>query len=407
MTEEILRSFDFLWVLLPIWLPIFIIVLWFDLWLDYKRREWIREQGSVLLEIKLPQVMLKSPQAMELFLNNLYNPIVGTLIDVYMKGRVRVWWSLELVSIDGNVHFFIWAHKKAQQMIEAQLYAQFANIEVHEVPDYTLGIHHDPSKIKFGWFGNIGLTKEDAFPIQTYIEYGLDKMLGEDAEEYKVDPMVALLEFLGSLKKSEQAWVQILIQAHAKEGLKLGRVFTKADWKKAAEDQIKKILKEARYKSDEEKNPTGQHLSEGQKQVVTAIERSISKFAFDTMIRATYFAEKDVYNASNIGGLLGSFRQFSSNTLNGFKPIWYAGYDYPFQDFRGQRRARNERMILEAYKRRSFFNTPFKNFHGKPFILTTEELATLFHFPSASVAATPTIARVPSKRAEAPSNLPI
>ena len=63
--------------------------------------------------------------------------------------------------------------------------------------------------------------------------------------------------------------------------------------------------------------------------------------------------------------------------------------------------------MLEAYKRRSFFNTPFKNFHNNPFILTTEEVATLFHFPSAMVAATPTLARLPSKKAEAPANLPI
>jgi hypothetical protein len=39
-------------------------------------------------------------------------------------------------------------------------------------------------------------------------------------------------------------------------------------------------------------------------------------------------------------------------------------------------------------------------------ILNTEELATIFHFPG-QVAGTPTLERVPSKKAEAPSNLPI
>jgi hypothetical protein len=104
---------------------------------------------------------------------------------------------------------------------------------------------------------------------------------------------------------------------------------------------------------------------------------------------------------------LGSFRQFGSNSLNGFKPDWYTGYDYPWEDFKGKKKTNNEKKVLEAYKRRSFFNTPFKNFHGKPFILTTEELATLWHFPSSAVAATPTLNRIPSKKAEAPPNLPI
>jgi hypothetical protein len=44
---------------------------------------------------------------------------------------------------------------------------------------------------------------------------------------------------------------------------------------------------------------------------------------------------------------------------------------------------------------------------GKPsFILNTEELATLYHFPG-QVAATPSFKRISSTKAEAPTNLPI
>jgi hypothetical protein len=51
---------------------------------------------------------------------------------------------------------------------------------------------------------------------------------------------------------------------------------------------------------------------------------------------------------------------------------------------------------------------PYKNYGGdKPFILTTEELATVFHFPSGLVSQTPTLKRVGSKKSEAPSNLPV
>lgn len=391
----------------PIWMPILFIVVWFDLWIDYKRREFIKSQGSVLLEIKLPREMTKPPMAMEMFLNNLYNIFAGNLIKVYMEGSVRPWFSLELVSIDGTVHFYIWMHAKFKGLVESQLYAQFPNIEVHEVPDYTLGVHHDPNKWNFGWFGQLTLTKADAYPIKTYIDYGLHE---NPKEEFKVDPMVAVLEFLGSLRKGEQAWIQILIQGHTKEGLGLGRIFTKPDWKGGIEKEIKEIVKKATLKPEDkgpEKKPaTFLNLSKGQQEVVEAMERNASKYAFDTMIRATYFAEKEAFNANNIGGLLGSFRQFSSPALNGFKPGFSSAFNYPWQDFRGKKKLMNEKQLLEAYKRRSFFNTPFKNFHGKPFILTTEELATIFHLPS-EVAATPTLSRIPSKKAEAPANLPI
>lgn len=358
----------------------------------------------MLLEIRIPREMDKSPLAMEVFLGTLYQTSVGTLLDVYFKGRVRPWFSLELVSIDGGVHFFLWLHPKFKNVIEAQLYAQFPNIEIHEVADYSLGIEHNPEKLSFGYIGQFALTKADAYPIKTYIDYGLDK---DPKEEFRIDPIVPLLEFLGSLKKGEQAWIQILVQGHTKENLKYGRISVKPDWRGGIDKEIKELVGKARFKPEGDTPPSSLHLSKDQQETIAAIERVAAKPAFDTMIRVAYIAEKDSFDANNIGGLLGSFRQFSSNTLNGFKPGWKAAYEYPWEDPTGKNKISNEKKILEAYKRRSFFNPPFKNFHGKPFILTSEELATIWHFPSSIVAATPTLTRIPSKKAEAPSNLPI
>src|SRR5688572_10532340 len=117
-----IHAFFILW---PIWLPVILITLSFRYWLDYKTREWIKGQGSVLLEIRLPNELLKSPALMEVFLHSLHQTGVGTLTDVYLKGRVRPWFSLELVSDGGKVHFYIWMHTKWQKLVEAQLYAQF------------------------------------------------------------------------------------------------------------------------------------------------------------------------------------------------------------------------------------------------------------------------------------------
>ena len=80
--------------------------------------------------------------------------------------------------------------------------------------------------------------------------------------------------------------------------------------------------------------------------------------------------------------------------------------DYPWEDFHSLRTTKNERRLLDAYKRRSFFSYPYRNFHGKPFVLTTEELATIFHFPG-KVAETPTFERIQSRKAEPPANLPV
>ena len=139
--------------------------------------------------------------------------------------------------------------------------------------------------------------------------------------------------------------------------------------------------------------------------VVTAIDRSISKHPFDVGIRAIYIAKKDFFDGANIGGILGSMKQFSSEHLNGIKPAgpWMRTLKYPWQDYKDFRRNRKSREVLALYKRRAYFYPPYV---GKKMVMNTEELATIFHFPG-PVAGTPALERVPSKKSQAPANLPI
>ncbi len=400
---EVLASvrifFHFTWL----WLPIILGSGFYEIWIRYIRTKYIKEQGGILLELKLPKEVLKSPVAMEIILGALSQPGVGSYLDVYLKGRIRPWFSLELVSLGGYVHFFIWTQKKWKNLIEAQIYAQFPSVEVYEVPDYALGLQYD-SAINTMWGMQLSLTKADAYPIKTYVEYGL---ADDPKEEFKVDPITTVLEFLGSLKPADQVWIQILIQAHKKEDLKDLRVTVKPNWKKDVENEIKKVVKEQGISAPEEgKNPSLSSLSDTQKEVIKSMQRNLSKPAFETAIRAIYIAPKDLYNGGNIGSLTSVFKQFGSESLNGFKPGFTTGFDYPWQDFKGKKTEKIKQKLFDAYRKRSFFYLPYKHFKTKPFILTTEELATLFHFPG-GVAATPTLDRTQSRKAEPPSNLPL
>lgn len=406
-TEFVSMLWPVIWDSLPVLLPLLLASIWFSMYIDYKRRTWIKEQGSIVLEIKLPRVTTKSPAAMELALYGFWEDIVGTLFDVYLSGRVRDWHSLEIASIGGQVKFFVWTLPKWKKVIETRLYAQFPDIEVHEVPDYTRGVQYDPGKMNM-FAVHTALTKPDVYPIRTYIDYGLDKP-GTENEE-KVDPLVPLLEFLGSLGPHEQCWIQIMIQAHRKEKI-LQDVTLSPRKNFRDEKEVNKVIKEivgkARFKP-EEGQVSSFHLSTEQMEAIKAIERSQDKHTYETMIRMIYFADKEHYNSMGGLGLIGSMRQFGSRNLNGIKPVFQRPENaYPWQDFRGIRKHSYRRKMLEAYKRRSAFNGPFKNWQAKPYILTVEELATLFHFPSVETASTPTLRRIPSKRAEAPANLPV
>jgi len=380
-----------------IWLPGILFIGFITVWLKYKRIEFIVKQGNILLELKLPKDVQKSPLAMELVFTSLYQTGAATYLDTFLGGKIRPWFSFELVSINGMVHFYIWTPPKFRQLLESQLYAQYPGLEIVEAEDYTRGIFVDNEK-RILWGTSFKLTKEDVYPIKTYVDYGLDR---EQEEEFKIDPMTSVLDYLASIKRGNQVWIQIMIQAHRKEKLKDdARFFGKEFWKEQAKDEIKKKIDELRS-DDSFRLPT-----EGEKELVAALERSQSKYAFEVGIRGIYIADKEVFDSINITGLIGSFRQYSSNTLNGFKLGKFTDFDYPWQDFKRMRRDAIERKYLNAYKLRSFFFPPYRHFLTSPFILNTEELATIYHLPG-RVATTPGLIKTQSRKGEAPANLPV
>ncbi len=385
----------------PIWLPVILVIIGWKLWVRYIRALFWSKQKRILLEIKLPKEITKSPLAMETFLIGLHQTgREGTWYAKYWEGKTRPWFSLEMVSIEGVVRFFIWTEVFFKNLVEAQLYAQYPTVEIYEVPDYTEGIFFDKDKTSLVGT-NFEFTKSDVYPLKTYVDYGLDK--ADIKEEYKTDPITPIIEFLGSMGKGEQAWIQILIRAHKKEQLKKGKWFEKTDtWQDEAKEEIEKIRKEATPETESD-YPTFPNPTKGQIEKIAAIERNVSKLGFDCGIRVIYLTEKDKFRPVMISAMSGITRQFHSNNLNSFKPYGITFFDFPWQDFRGKRLNRKKRRIFNAYKLRSYFYPPYQR---KWFVINTEGLASLFHLPG-SVSQTPSLARIVSKKAEPPSNLPI
>lgn len=407
--EGLSLAFKYAYIFAPVWLPAVFITLIFKAWLNYKRLKFWQKEGSVLLEIKLPKEITKSPLAMEVVLGVLHQPGgEGTWIDRIWKGQTRSWFSLEIVSIGGYVRFFIWTKPKHRNVIESQIYSQYPGVEIYEAEDYSKPFFYDPNKYNL-WGAEFKLTKADPFPIKTYIDYGLDK---DPKEEFKIDPMTPLIEFMGSLTSGHNAWIQILIRAHKKR--RVMEVFSEKEdsWKEEMEAEKNKIIEKLKVAKEEGGYP--RIPSKGEADTIAALERSVSKIPFDVGIRAIYIADKEKYNPSNAGGGLGGcFKQFNSENLNGFKTAgWLTIFDYPWQEWFNAKEKMKPK-ILEEYKMRRYFYSPLKgkknwgaDIYSKPFILNVEELATIFHFPG-SVASTPTFEKIPSLKSKAPANLPI
>ena len=403
--DSLITSLKYVYMLMPVWLPLAFIVVMFKAWVYFIRSRYWAGMGNVLLELKIPREIFKSPLAMEVVLNQLHQTAdEGNWYWKYWRGQTRSWFSLEIASFGGQIHFYIWARKKYKNGIEAHLYSQYPGIEIYEVEDYTKNFYFDPNKHQM--FGcQWELSEPDPLPIGTYVDYGMDK---DPKEEFKIDPMASQLEFLGTLTQGHNLWIQILVRAHKKEQRKPGTWFEKTDaWKDEAKEEIGKIIKQ--LKDAKEESGFSRIPTKGEAERIAALERSIGKIPFDVSIRSMYFADNDLYNSIYLGGMLGSFKQYGSMGLNGFKSAgWHSTFKGPwYRDWWKTDKGKMGVMIMDEYKLRQFFFSPYsgKWLYSKPFVLNSEELATIFHIPSAT-SATPTLERVPSKKAEAPSNLP-
>lgn len=405
------QAIQFVIFLSPLVLAASLIGIFADLWVRYVRAKFWLSLKYATLEIRLPKDTFKSPLAMETFLHAIHNTSDGSAYNQYWKGEYRPYYSLELISIEGQVKFVIWCEDRRKGGVMSALYSQFPGIEIFDREDYSRSVHFDPETMKI-WGTNFILTKEDAYPIKTYVDYGLDR---DPKEELKVDPLVPVLEFLGSVGPNQQIWIQWIIRAHKKEQRKPGHLWKKTDlWKDGAQKIVNEILMrdpktkvsgEVNEETGLAKKPT---ISKGEEEIVAAIERSLTKVAFDVGIRAAYIAKKEAFSTTfGVGGIIASFKQFSTESLNGFKPNGDAGLakfgGTPWEDYKNIRRNGASKFFLQAYKRRGFFFPPYKS---SPMVLNTEELATMYHFPG-SVAATPGLDRVTSKKVEAPVNLPL
>lgn len=415
-------------------------------WMKYVNGEFLANYSWITLEVRIPKDVSKSPVAMEAVLEAFQQGGgLGTWFDKYWKGNLLSWFSLEIASIEGEIHFFIKAKKNFRNIIESYIYAQYPKAEIVEVPDYANMIKFDPEKHNLMGTKFV-LSGKDYLPIKTYIDYGLDR---DPKEEFKIDPMTPMLEFMGSARRGEQVWFQILLRVAKGPWKKEGQAFI--DWKlKRAINPDKKAEFEAmgakgeaeieklKAKLEEEKKGFNiSNLTKAEKDMIEAVERSLSKNGFECMIRAIYFAEKEKFDGGKIPALMGMMKPYTAvaegtgPSFNGFKPEDNTSFDLPWQDNKaGDKVKKLKSKIFNQYVRQEYYyldvfdsfslsyeiTSRFEKFlrYGfgaasskrGSFVLTTEELATIFHFPG-QVAGTPAFKRIASSKSDAPNNLPI
>ncbi len=405
--EQTFRNFSLALFLAPLWMPFILVKFGLLRWVQANRAAFIAKQEHILLELRLPRDTMKTPLAMEAVFASLHHgPGESTWYKKLFKGAVRPWWSFELVSDGGKVKFYVWTRASLRRIVETAFYAQYPGMEIIEAEDYSRVV--DPTDHHWSMFGaefTHPSSKPDAYPIKTYIDYGLDRPA---KPEEQIDPLGQVLETFGSLGPGEQLWMQLVIRVSKKE--KFGGA---KDWKDIGKEEIERIRTESQMQTEYVDKATGEkkkiagfpNPTEGQKDRIKAIERNLSKLAFDVGIRSIYSAPQDKFQGGMITAQLGMFKPFNSESYNSLNPanrLSTRFSDWPWEDPGGHHKHHEEHLAVEMYRRRAFFHDPYVGLWN---VMSTEELATIYHIPSGTVT-TPTMERIQSSSAEAPFNLP-
>ncbi len=421
MPDAVSLAFSIALFLAPLWLPFLLMGAAYKIWYVLKRSEFIAEQQYVLLEIQPPRNIVKTPLAMEAFLSTLHLTGGESTWWARFVGGIRPFWSLEIASFEGQVHFFIWTRAGYRRLVESQLYSQYPGARIVEAPDYTRLISAKPEEWII-WGCDFKHTAPDPLPIKTYIEYGLDKV---QKEPEQVDPLANLVEFMGSLGKGEYLWLQLIVRAHkgekygvspsGNESNKLNEKGKAYTWIDAGDEMVQEIRKKTRDPYVDiftgEERPGFPNPTKGQMEKMAAIERNTSKLAFDVGGRGIYIADPEHFNGPVISHLIALYKPFNTEGWNGINSsAWMKRFDdYPWEIGAERKKNHYRRELVEAYRRRQFFYDPFSEggLQAKDaMVMSTEELATIFHIPSRAVE-TPGLERIASATGEAPVNLPV
>ncbi|MEP6710411.1 MAG: type IV secretion system DNA-binding domain-containing protein [Candidatus Saccharibacteria bacterium] len=360
-----------------VWIPIVLILGYLTL-RNNRKISLAADIESTLLILEIPKANDKSELAAEQMFASLHGILRDKSELHYTKG-VQEHLSFEIASVNGQIRFYVWVPTTLQSFVESQIYSQYPTVQIHEADeDYVT--HERLHSVTYT--SEISLISSEFLPIKTF-------------QSFEVDPLAGITGTLAKLESTgEELWVQVLVRPVAD------------DWHKASDKWIKSVrsgnpfgflssegfslkwlgdLFAALWKPPEQGIggvTSAAELSERDKTRISEAEKKATKLGYEVKIRLAYLGESQTNAKLRMQAIVGTFKQFNSTNLNGFK------------------------MTNNSFRKEDLAEYKARRFSEKGTILNIEELASVFHLPHTNVE-TPNIVWASNKTAEPPAKLPI
>lgn len=253
--------------------------------------------------------------------------------------------SFEIIGKKAEIRFYVSAPNRIIDLVEKTIYGYYPMADIKKVDEPN--IFSEQGKVVFG-----GLVQKEApyMPIRLY-------------RDLPTDSLSAITSSLSKFDEFEAGIIQILIRPAGKKWKSSGKSYISSTKKNEANPE------KATFKTDPK--------------VLEKIEDKCSKSGFETVVRFVVTAPSKDIADTHLKNIKNAFTQFNSdlNNLNGTKDYFKGGF-----------------MINFIYKFFPIINFPFIKSIS---VLSTDELATLFHFPNKTIE-TPHIQWLKAKTAPVP-----
>ncbi|MDO8529139.1 MAG: type IV secretion system DNA-binding domain-containing protein [bacterium] len=293
--------------------------------------------------------------------------------------------SLEIANPAGSeeIFFYIAMPKKFRDRIEKQVLSFFPNAGMEKVTDYTIFYPGN-----FTAAASLKIKNKYILPLRTY-------------QTMEVDPLNEISNSLSKLNEvKEGAAIQLTlcpagfkwkgkgrtVAREMQQGKRLNEVFSRSIMQKIGKEVGKGISDAVHTATSKDGSASSENkpiqLTPEEQELIKSIEKKSSLSGFKVNVRLVASAENQQRADEILAQLENSFSQFENSDLNYFQV---------------QKRTRGKKVS---------FDYIFRNFDEEnSIILSTEEIASIFHLPI-STTETPKIKWLKAGAAPPPTNLP-
>jgi len=291
--------------------------------------------------------------------------------------------SLEYAVVDGEIHFYIVVPRELVGLVEKQVTGFYPDCYVEKVQDYNI---FKPNSQTTGCY--MELTKEYWFPVKNF-------------NHLNSDPINNLTNVLSKLTTEDGAVIQIMVKPK-KDG-----------WQEHGRHEAKEIFNQKKGKGHSSLNPlswiaalfdffvkgeineTKEHGASDRTTPLTdeevkMLEEKNSKIGYETIIRIVTSSPSHREAKANLQNIKSAFAQYNSPAANGFTYTKHT----------------NEKALIKNFIYRHFHKPWPQKIHHKKMVLSSDELASLFHLPNIRYNKTPNIAWQNYKVSPPPHNIP-